>query len=281
MTLSGDERAAARTAIFLSVRDKATRLPGKVRADICGKPAIVRLIDRLKLARLPNDLIMTTSIHPGDDELAAIARSEGIGCFRGSEEDKLLRYRDAARLHHVAFALVVDGDDLFCDPGYIDRIVEAWRAGGEDYIIVDHLPVGATAFGVSLEGLERVVALKAESDTEVWGGYFARTDLFRSRMLQPVDETHRRSDLRFTLDYAEDLAFFRAVLEALDVRRRVPTLSEIIAYLDRHPQVVAINAEAADRYAAQLRKAAPVRFKSDAALGAGVSAGHMQGSGAS
>ena len=37
-----------------------------------------------------------TSPDPRDDVLVEIAQKVGVGCFRGSPDDKLLRYRDAA-----------------------------------------------------------------------------------------------------------------------------------------------------------------------------------------
>ena len=41
------------TAILVTARLKSTRLPKKAIKDICGKPMIVHLLDRLKLAGYP------------------------------------------------------------------------------------------------------------------------------------------------------------------------------------------------------------------------------------
>ena len=46
---------------------------------------------------------------------------------------------------------------------------------------------------------------------------------------------------RWTLDYAEDLAFLRALWPHLPAGRRAPW-PEVAAILDRHPEIVAINA---------------------------------------
>ena len=206
---------SGRTAIFLSVRDKAIRLPGKVTRDICGRSAIVHLIDRLRLSREADLVVMTTSTNPNDDRLAAIAAENGILCFRGSEDDKLVRYLDAAREHRVEFMTVVDGDDLFVDHTIVDQIIGDWRKSDGDFIIVDKLPVGATGFGVRTNAMKKVVELKADDDTEVWGGYFTTTGLFNCRFLQPEDPSWARPEIRMTLDYKEDLDFFQAVFDAL------------------------------------------------------------------
>lgn len=252
-----------KTAIFLSVRDKATRLPGKVLLEIKGKPVIEHLIDRLKKARIPDIIVMTTSTHPDDTRLVEIAERNRIEWFRGSEDDKLQRYLDAADKYAVDFIAVVDGDDIFCDPVFIDRVIEAFLETGADYIICEGLPLGVTSFGVRLEALRKICSLKAETDTEVCRGYFAETGLFNTLSLE-VEEQYRRPYLRMTLDYPEDFAFFAAVFEKLYRPGEVFSLNEIIQLLDRHPEIVALNREVQKLYLLHLQLSAPVRLKSDA-----------------
>ncbi len=246
-----------KTAIFISVRDKATRLPGKIYADIVGRPAVERLIDRMRRAREADVVVLCTSTHPDDTKLLATAKALGIEGFAGSEDDKLDRYLRAAERHGVDFMAVVDGDDLFCEPAYIDRIIAEHRAHGGDYVIVDELPLGATAFGISLRGLRRVCERKTQRDTEVWGGYFTTDPSLVARKLA-ADPADRRPDLRMTLDYPEDLAFFRAVAKGAGP---AASLREIIAFCDAHPDVAKINRGAQEKYEAHLKEAAPVTVR--------------------
>jgi len=46
---------------------------------------------------------------------------------------------------------------------------------------------------------------------------------------------------RWTLDYPEDLEFFRALWRALGAHAERASTSEILAVLDRHPEIVALN----------------------------------------
>jgi spore coat polysaccharide biosynthesis protein SpsF len=248
-----------RTAIFLSARHKATRLPGKLLLEIAGRPALEHLIARLKTAGEPDLLILTTSTHAADDVLVEVAGRNAVPAFRGSEDDKLDRYRQAASAHDVEFAAVVDGDDLFCAPEYVDRAIQAYRRTGADYVTARGLPVGAACFGVSARALERVCALKAETETEVWGGYFTDTGLFEAVYVEAEPDV-RRPEYRMTLDYPEDLAFFRAVFERLHAPGSAFTLRDIVALLDAHPEIVDVNREAARWYEAHLKRAAPVRL---------------------
>ncbi len=250
-----------KSAVFLSVREKATRLPKKVLREVRGRSMTEHLIDRLKLARRADQVVVATSVHPDDAVLCEIADRCGVSHFRGSEDDKLVRYRDAARRNGVDFMVIVDGDDIFCSEEHIDAAIAGFEETSADFVSQDGLPLGAASYGVRREAMERVCELKAESDTEVWGGYFTETGLFRTHIIRVDDPVLRRPDVRMTLDYEEDLRFFTAVIEALYTGARVPSFREIMEYLAVHPEVVALSAGAQQRYEAHLTKSAPVRLK--------------------
>src|SRR3989304_566525 len=167
-----------KTAIFLSIREKATRLPKKGLRPSKGKAVTEHLIERLKTAKRADQLIMTTSVHPDDQVLAEIAERCQISCFRGSEDDKLDRYFQAAQAYGVDFIVIVDGDDLLCDPVYIDRVIRKHQKTGADFVYCQGLPLGAASSGFTRKALERVCEIKRESDTEVWGGCFKKTGLY-------------------------------------------------------------------------------------------------------
>jgi spore coat polysaccharide biosynthesis protein SpsF len=253
-----------KTAIFLSIREKARRLPRKALREIQGKTVCEHLIGRLKLARQGGLLLMTTSTHPGDSILCEIATRSGIPFFRGSEEDKLERYLRAAEEFDVDFMVIVDGDDLFCSEEHIDLTIEAYRSTGCDYISQRGLPLGAACFGVRQKALKTVCELKQERDTEVWGGYFTESGLFKVHMIQVDDPALHRPDIRMTLDYEEDLKFFEAVMAGLFQGAEVPTFRQVMAYLGEHPEIVALNQSAQEKYERNLVRARPVRMRQNA-----------------
>lgn len=245
------------TAVFLSVRNKATRLPGKVLLDLGGRSVTARLIERLQRVRECSRVVVTTSTHTDDAVLAEIAREAGADVFRGSEDDKLDRYLQAARRFGVEVAAVVDGDDPFCDPGYIDRLFRAVRADGADYGSVAGLPLGITANVVRVAALERVCAIKTQHDTEVWGGYFTETGLFKTCILE-ADVEDRDADLRLTLDYQEDYDVIQTVFDALHADNHAFSITDIVAFVRRHPDLKRRNAEAGRRYEENLKRHAKV-----------------------
>ena len=242
-----------RTAIFISARNKARRLPGKTVQPIEGRSVIEHIIDRVRLAPGADLVALTTSVHADDRALVDVALKNDIAAFQGSEDDKLARYLAAADQHGIGFAVVVDGDDVFCDPTVIGRIIAEKRERGGDFIMVDGLPVGVTGFGVDIEALRAVVAKKKEHDTEIWGRYFTQDPAFVAKLLPPP-AAWARPDWRMTLDYPEDLAFFERVFAELHQPGTVFSFDEIVGLLEAKPEIAAINAGAQRVYEENLTR---------------------------
>lgn len=248
-------------AIFLSIREKATRLPKKVLLPIKGKTITEHLIDRLKLAKLPDELIMTTSTHPDDSVLAELAAKAKISCFRGSEADKLNRYLEAAKTYGIDFMVVVDGDDPFCDPIYIDRVIVKHLETGADFVYCEGLPLGAGSSGFTRRALEKVCQIKTQNDTEVWGGYFLKTGLFRVAKVEAREPLLRRPEVRMTLDYEEDYKFFQEIFEALYVPGKIFSLEEVMKLLNRRPEIIQINQAVQKRYEENLAAHTQISYR--------------------
>ena len=63
------------------------------------------MLDRIKHATCIDKIVICTSTNPQDDPLEGIAAQENVCCFRGSEEDVLVRLLEAAQsygLEHFA-----------------------------------------------------------------------------------------------------------------------------------------------------------------------------------
>jgi spore coat polysaccharide biosynthesis protein SpsF len=236
-------------AIFIPARLHSSRLPQKLLGDIEGKPALWYLLNRMRMPVLPKARVVCTSLNPDDLAIAAFAEANGWESFRGDEEDVLQRYLDAAEHYGIEFMVNVDGDDLFCSEEYVDQIVERYLATDADYIQCKGLPFGGAPLGVKISALREVCARKADTSTQGWGKYFLQTGLFSVETIE-VDEAVRRPEYRMTLDYPQDLEFFRTV-----VRMIAPSdggaslrLAEVVQFLDAYPNVAAISKEVDAEY---------------------------------
>jgi spore coat polysaccharide biosynthesis protein SpsF len=242
--------------IVITARLGSTRLPRKVLTPLAGRSALERLVERLRQARLPEGMVLCTSTLPEDDELETLAADLGIDVFRGDPDDILVRWRDAARAHSIDLLVTCDGDDVFCDPVHVDRVIECHADTGADYVACVGLPFGTAPTGIARTALERVCDLKQETHTEGQGRFF-RDPRIVSRAEVEAPESVRHPDARMTLDYPEDARFFEAVIGELERPGQVFSLEDVVGLLRERPDIVAINGGLQEEYWARFNERYP------------------------
>ena len=233
---------------LVTARLKSTRLPRKLLLEIKGKSVISHMLDRLKLAKNVDEIIICTSTEDQDRPLGELAKENNVKCFFGNPDDVLTRLLGAADEFDLDYILNITADCPFVDPFYADKIVEEYLETDADLIRQFDLPHGVFSYGIKVEALRKVVELKDSSDTEVWGRYFTDTGLFNVVDLDVNDKHHNRPGLRMTLDYPEDLEFFKAVFDVLYVENEVFSLTSILNLLDTNPEIIELNKSCALKF---------------------------------
>jgi spore coat polysaccharide biosynthesis protein SpsF len=238
-----------KTAVFIPVRLDSTRLPRKALLDIMGKPVIQHLVERLKLAKSPDVIVICTSTETIDDPLLSVAEASGALLFRGNKADILERYRQAALEHQVDLIINVDGDDILIDPEQVDAVADALGRTGADLIKCEGLPFGAAPLGLRCDALLRLCETKEESDTATgWSMFFTKQDRFKIETLKINDAELHYPEIRMTLDYPEDYEFFTAIFRELYRPGRPVRLRDAIGLLVSRPDIRAINSGLEERY---------------------------------
>jgi 3-deoxy-manno-octulosonate cytidylyltransferase (CMP-KDO synthetase) len=109
---------------IIPARFSSTRLPGKPLSDLHGKPMIQRVHERVRLARLPERVIVATD----DERIASVVRGFGgeavlTGAHHPSGTDRLAEV--ARGLASADIVVNVQGDEPLLDPEAIDAAVRA------------------------------------------------------------------------------------------------------------------------------------------------------------
>ena len=102
-------------------------------------------------------------------------------------------------------------------------------------------PLGVFSYALSRPAMLRACEIKAERDTEVWGGYFSDTGLFKWGTLEIDDPAVSWPELRLTVDTPEDFALVERIFDELYGDGRSFSLEEIVALCREKPELVAIN----------------------------------------
>lgn len=237
-------------SIFVTVRTDSTRLPQKALLKINGVSTIELLIARLKLANNADNIILCTTDRQTDDILCEIASNNGILFSRGSTEDKLERWQTACEQYGVEFFVTADGDDLFCSIELIDQAFKQYEKNRTiDFIKADNIICGAFTYGIKAKALKKVCKIKNTSDTEMMWVYFTDTGLFNVAQLDGINKKYFRNDIRMTLDYKEDFAFFSEVVEQLKkIGKDFFDVLDIIELIDSNPKIAKINIHLQDEW---------------------------------
>lgn len=241
-------------AAFITVRLGSTRLPNKALLEIKGKPTISHLIERIKQVKNIDQIVLCTTINQEDEKLIKLANELEIDSFAGDETDIIKRHLDAAKQYNVDFVINVDGDDILCDPDYIDELAKDVREKPDMYDVIktEGLPFGVNSFGYDVKCLKSVFENKTQDDSDTgWGAFFRENKDLRQKVI-PAKKKHLIKDKtlepRMSLDYKEDLEFFDKVITALYKEGKYFSLDEIFHFLKQHPEVVKINKEVEKLY---------------------------------
>lgn len=245
---------------LITARMKSTRLPKKLTLEIENRQIIRWMIDRIKISKSIDEIIICTSINPQDDILETIANEENIKVFRGEEEDVIQRLYDASLYFGLDYALNITADCPLVSVEYIEKIITEYKSSQADLIRTLDLPHGFFSYGLKVDAMKKVCEIKKGKETEVWGKYFTDTGFFRVVDLE-IPENLRREDFRLTLDYPEDFEFFKRVYANFGNVTYKTSINDIIQFLDANPEVVNINKHLKQSYQTRWNSQSKINLK--------------------
>lgn len=220
----------------------STRLPGKVLAEVAGRPMLYHVVHRAMGAKTLDQVVVATSDREADDPIAGYCAEQGTAYFCGSEEDVLDRYLQAARQFEADVIVRLTADCPLLDPEIIDQVVGAYHSGRYDYVsntLDCTYPDGLDTEVFSRAALERTAReARLPSEREHVTPYMRNhPELFHQLNVSGREDW---SHLRWTVDEPADLEFVREVYARLGEGRF--GMDEMLRLLERHPELSQLNA---------------------------------------
>jgi len=227
---------AVRIDATIQARFGSSRLPGKVLRPLAGRPALARIVERIRQSRLIDRVIIATSTNAADDAVAALAENVGAECFRGSEDDVLGRVVSALRAFDVDVHAEFQGDNAVPDAGVIDGVIGYFLKHRDE---VDYVSTGLTTTyppGSEVAVYRAATLFAAEADVRpehprehVGLHIYKRRDLFRCRGLQAPPALHA-PDMHLEIDTEEDYTVVCALYDHFLPDHPDFTLAQAIDY---------------------------------------------------
>jgi spore coat polysaccharide biosynthesis protein SpsF len=229
---------------IIQARMGSSRLPGKVLADIVGKPMIRRIVERVSASRLIDDIIVATTVAEEDDVLEEYIQFN-LNCrvFRGSVNDVLERYFLCARKYQADIIVRLTADDPLKDPLIIDKAIKFLLDNPTlDYCsntIEPSYPEGLDVEVIRFSALECAYEnAQLLSEREHVTPYIWKQPHKFSTQNFTFDKD--LSDWRWTIDKPKDLEFMRCVYTKFNTSPLV-LFTDVISWLEQNPDIQKIN----------------------------------------
>ena len=201
--------------VFLTVRSDSTRLPKKCLLPFGETNVLGHAIRRAEYAGLTP--IVCTSTSQSDNELALFCNETGVPIYRGTLDNKVLRWYECAHNFGVYIFHTIDVDDPFFDPKQIKQSIQLLI--NEDLDIVHPTELssrGSASVGYSV----RFNALAQEFKYISSIKYLEMVDsafyyLKRLKQKRLTTDLLDFPNIRLTLDYPEDYGLLLFILKEL------------------------------------------------------------------
>jgi len=210
-------------------------------------------------------VIVATGQAPANNAIWESCYIEGWHCYRGSDDDVLDRFYNAALAVKADAIVRISGDSPLIDPDVIDECVRQLRIGHYQYVTNTMPPTwpdgeDTEVFTIDALGVAWLNARKPSEREHV-------TPWLRAHL--PTSKTHNLvhspdlSAYRLCVDTLEDLVVMRQIME---IAGSDCDWHQAVDVLDGHPEITILN-QSLDRdaaYLAQLKEEQHGQFRSAA-----------------
>lgn len=230
---------------IIQARTGSYRLPKKIMRILCGKTILAHDIERIKQSKNINEIIIATTINEEDDIIVKEAKINGVKVYRGSEEDVLDRYYNAALENNADVIVRITSDCPLIDPYITEEIIDFYLNQSYDLVTNsgDDLSKRTYPRGLDVEVFSFDVLEKAHLNSD---RYYQREHVTpyiyeNSKNIYYYKNNENYSKHRWTIDTEEDFELIKAIYEELYKGKHDFYFKEILNLFDIKPQLFDIN----------------------------------------
>ena len=230
--------------VMIQARCGSTRLPNKVLKDLCGKPALQRMIERVKRSKRADEVMVVTSIEKNNLPILKLCYELDVRVGIGSEDDVLDRFYQTAKLLKPQYVIRLTADCPCFDAGLLDMAIDGMDADADYRAMTSE----SFADGLDLEIMKFSALEKAWKEAnhsferEHVTQYIVRhPDLFKLQDFEsPIGFFGNH---RWTVDEPEDFEVVSRIYShfmSTDLKDNF-TYKDILVFMKDHPEVYEIN----------------------------------------
>lgn len=204
-----------KTVALIQARIGSNRLPNKMMLSLNGKPIIDWVIKRVQTSDLLDDIVAAIPLSQENDILEKQIRSHGVKVFRGSENNVLNRFFEAATMFDASHIVRVCADNPLIDGHEIDNLVKFYFNNPCDYAY-NHIPEknlypnGIGAEIVSFDLLKKLheIAYIPKHLEHCLSYIWDNSEQFSIKTFDPPDKELHHPEIRLDIDTFDDYYLF-------------------------------------------------------------------------
>ncbi len=210
-------------------RTASTRLPNKVLLEIQNKSLLQLHIERVRSSKKISHFIVATTIRDSDTPIVNICNALHQEFSRGSEQDVLDRFYQAAKKYKPDYVVRITSDCPLIDSTLIDKIITYTIDHDLDYCsntLDPHYPDGEDVEVFTFKALEQAwneASLQSEREhvtPYIWkNSSFKGGTLFKSNNY--AEPNTQFEHIRLTVDEQRDFDLIQALIQLVPRRVRL------------------------------------------------------------
>ena len=197
---------------IIQARLGSKRFPGKVLKTVLNKSIIELVVDRVRLSKKINQIVVAIPNTKVDDKLFYYLKKRNIKIFRGSEKNVLKRFYEAAKIYNSKIIVRITSDCPLVDPKIIDSMIKLLIDKKKDYVSnasPPSFPDGLDVEVFNFKSLRKAYfSTKDKYDLEHVTPFFRKSGKFNTYNYASEQDY---SNFRVTLDEKKDLDLIRNI----------------------------------------------------------------------
>jgi spore coat polysaccharide biosynthesis protein SpsF len=232
-----------KVVLVMQARMGSTRLNGKVMRNLYGKTILEHDIERIRQAKLVDEIVIATTTKEQDDIIMEEAQRLGVKVFRGSEDHVLSRYYYAAKESGADTVVRVTSDCPLIDPYILDEVITFYKENEYDIV--------SNAGNVDIRTYPRGLDVEVFSFEKLSEAYQKAEEKYQQEHVTPYlyendkvgyyNNDVNYSNFRWTLDTEEDWEMISVIYQNLYHGKHDFYFKEILEFMLQHPELEEIN----------------------------------------
>ncbi|HOJ77861.1 MAG TPA: glycosyltransferase family protein [Bacillota bacterium] len=238
--------------IIIQARMGSTRLPGKIMKQVLGKTLLEYQLERLSRVTLADQVVVATTSNDNDTPIVKLCTELGVAYYRGSEDDVLARYYEAATQYNAQVVVRITSDCPLIDPLVVDQVIGYYLEHQNNWDYVSNTfpqltyPRGLDTEVFSYRALQEAYHEAVDASEREHVTIFIKRRPERYRIF---NYTYQRDESmnRWTVDTPEDFELIRRIVTELYPKRPQFTLEDCLQLIESNPDWKLINAQIAQK----------------------------------